>query len=40
MLLLTHINPLADAANPLDLDLAKRIFPEVLIAEDGMLVEF
>jgi ribonuclease BN (tRNA processing enzyme) len=40
MLLLTHINPLADASHPLDLDLAKRIFPNVLVAADGMRVEF
>jgi ribonuclease BN (tRNA processing enzyme) len=40
MLLLTHINPLADADYPLDLDLARRIFPDVLVAKDGMVVEF
>jgi ribonuclease BN (tRNA processing enzyme) len=40
MLLLTHINPLGDATDPLDLDLAKSIFRNVLVAEDGMRVEF
>jgi ribonuclease BN (tRNA processing enzyme) len=40
MLLLTHINPLADADHPLDLDLARRIFPDVMVAKDGMVVEF
>jgi ribonuclease BN (tRNA processing enzyme) len=40
MLLLTHMNPLADPANPLDLDAARKLFPQVLVAEDGMAVEF
>jgi ribonuclease BN (tRNA processing enzyme) len=40
MLLLTHINPMADANAPLDLHLAKKIFPEVLVAADGMMLEF
>lgn len=40
MLLLTHVSPVADSASPLDLDVAKKIFPEVFVAEDGMVVEF
>ena len=40
MLLLTHINPLADGSSPFNLDAAKKIFPEILLAEDGMVVEF
>jgi ribonuclease Z len=40
MLLLTHINPLADGSAPFNLDAAKKIFPEILVAEDGMVVEF
>jgi ribonuclease BN (tRNA processing enzyme) len=40
MLLLTHINPLADETHPLDTGAAKKIFPEIFVAEDGMVVEF
>lgn len=40
MLLLTHIDPLADAESPFDLDAAKKVFPDVLVGEDGMVVEF
>lgn len=40
MLLLTHISPMADPEQPLDMDLAKRLFPDVLVAEDGMMVDF
>lgn len=40
MLLLTHINPLTGPGDSLDLSSAKKIFPELLVAEDGMVVEF
>jgi ribonuclease Z len=39
-LILTHINPLAPAENPLDLSTARKIFPRIEIGEDLMEVEF
>jgi len=39
-LLLTHINPLDDGDDPVDLASARAIFPATDIAEDGMTLEF
>ncbi len=39
-LLLTHINPLADAERPVDLDAARAIFPETVLGADNMEVNF
>ncbi len=39
-LVLVHINPLADAANPLDLATARAVFPATEVGEDLMVVEF
>ncbi len=38
-LVLVHIDPMAPEA-PLDLNLARRLFPRTTIAEDGQVVEF
>jgi ribonuclease Z len=39
-LLLTHINPLADGPDPVDLGVARAIFPRTQIAADLMEVDF
>ena len=39
-LVLVHINPLADAENPVDLDAARSIFPETVVGTDNMELEF
>jgi ribonuclease BN (tRNA processing enzyme) len=39
-MLLVHINPLSTADDPIGLPIARRIFANTEIAEDGMLVEF
>lgn len=39
-LLLTHFNPLDDSHDPVGLDRAREIFPNTILAEDGMTVEF
>lgn len=39
-LVLTHINPYYDADRPLDVDAVRSIFPNVVVAEDGMTVSF
>lgn len=39
-LVLTHINPLDDVAEPLDIDVAKRIFPETEFAYDQMELDW
>lgn len=38
-LLLTHINPLATGADPLDLAVAKAIFPRTSVASDGQTID-
>lgn len=38
-LLLIHINPLEEGLDPVDIDRAKRIFPETVVAEDGLVVQ-
>lgn len=39
-LVLTHINPLAEDDDPIDLPAARAIFPATDIAQDGMVLEF
>lgn len=39
-LVLTHFNPLDDSDDPVDLDVARAIFPNTELAVDGMEVEF
>jgi ribonuclease BN (tRNA processing enzyme) len=39
-LILVHINPLADAEDPIGLEVARSIFPETQIGVDGMTLEF
>ena len=38
-LVLTHVNPLADANDPVDLAVAQQLFPRTSLAYDGMEVE-
>jgi ribonuclease BN (tRNA processing enzyme) len=39
LLVLVHINPIADEDQPIDLDHAKAIFPNTVVSEDRMVVE-
>ena len=39
-LLLVHINPIADEIDPVDIALARSIFPNTSIAEDHLVIEF
>ena len=39
-LILVHINPLDPAADPIDLNVARRVFPATEIGHDQMVVEF
>ncbi len=39
-LVLMHLNPLINAADPIGLGVAKAIFPNTFLAEDGMELEF
>ncbi len=39
-LLLTHMDPLCDEDDPIDLAQARRIFPNVEIATDGLAIDF
>jgi len=39
-LVLVHINPLAHDPDPFGIDKARKIFPETLLGQDGMVVEF
>lgn len=39
-LILVHVNPLDDFNDPVQIDVARAIFPEVQYGEDGMIVEF
>jgi len=39
-LVLTHLNPLLDASIPAWLDAARRFFPNLIAAEDGMEIEW
>jgi len=39
-LILTHINPMSDADDPIGLDVAQAIFPATELGADGMEVEF
>lgn len=40
LLILVHVNPMADPVKPLDIDVAEKIFPRVIVAEDRMVVDF
>ena len=40
MLVLVHIDPRADQENPLDLSLAKTIFPNTFVGHDRMKIDF
>lgn len=39
-LVLTHVNPLADDADPVELEKARRIYPATELARDGQIWEF
>jgi ribonuclease BN (tRNA processing enzyme) len=39
-LVLVHMNPLATEDDPIGLDVARAIFPQTILAEDGMELEF
>ncbi|MCC9607102.1 MBL fold metallo-hydrolase [Blastopirellula sp. JC732] len=39
-LVLTHVNPLDDIDDPIGLGIAQKIFPETVLAEDEMVIEF
>ena len=39
-LVLTHINPLAESDDPVDLEVARKIFPETYLGTDGMELDF
>ena len=40
LLVLVHINPLNEEDDPLGIDAAKEIFPEIILAEDCSTIEF
>jgi ribonuclease BN (tRNA processing enzyme) len=40
LLILVHINPQADQDQPFDLDVGKRVFPNTVVGEDRMIVDF
>ncbi len=40
LLVLVHVNPLAEEDDPFGLDAARAIFPAIEIGEDGMTIEF
>ncbi|UUO06338.1 MBL fold metallo-hydrolase [Blastopirellula sp. J2-11] len=39
-LVLTHVNPLDDIADPIGIEIAQKIFPNTILAEDEMVIEF
>jgi ribonuclease BN (tRNA processing enzyme) len=39
-LVLVHLNPMATNADPVGLDAARAVFPQTMLGEDGMEVEF
>ena len=39
-LVLVHVNPLSTAADPVGLDVARAIFPNTILGEDRMELEF